>query len=239
MHEPIVKPMLRLLMVITDWEQTPKLKKLFEGCMMHFCYITKAEGTASSEILDMFGLGRSDKAMALCVVPQPVAEKLLTQITDILRLKKKGTGIAFTIPISGIAASFIKVLNEETQERVIDYMKKMENEVENMKCEISSTLIMSVIDQGYSDDLIEAAKSAGASGGTLLHARHLGDSDHLNFLGLPVQEEREIVFILTDRDHKKEIMKAINQKCGPKSDAHGITVALPVDATSQLASPLK
>jgi len=223
------KLMLRLFMVITDWENVSALKKFMKEFPMRFSYLTKAEGTATSETLDMFGLGKTDKALALCVVPQPIAESMLEEISDALRLKKRGTGIACTIPISGIAANIVKLLSDDARERVINHMEKMEMEAENMKNETSLTLIVSIINQGYSEDLMDAAKTAGATGGTVIHARRVGDHDHINFLGLPIQEEQEIVFIIARHEDKKDIMKAINHEFGLKSEGHGVTISLPVD----------
>lgn len=230
MHETGNKPMLRLLMVITDWEQVSSLKKFMGKFPMHFSYITKAEGTASSEILDMFGLGQTDKALILCIVPQTIADNMMREISEMLRLKKRGAGIAFTIPLSSIAASVIKFLNEDARERAINHMKKMEMEAECMKSETSLTLIITILNQGYSEDLMDVAKKAGASGGTLIHARRIGAQPELNFLGVPIQQEQEIIFIIANRENKKAIMKAISHDFGLKSEAHGTTIALPVDS---------
>jgi len=228
------KPMLQVLMVITEWKQVIDLKKFLRKFPMRFSYITKAEGTASSEILDMFGLGQTDKALAFCILPQMVAEPLMEELSDMFLLRKRGTGIAFTIPLSGIAANMVKMLNDDARERVINHMKKMEMEAENMKNETALTLIITIMNQGFSEDVMEAAKAAGATGGTVIHARRAGDHDHLSFLGVPIQEEQEMLFIIARREDKKEIMKAINHECGPKCEAHGITISLPVDSATGL-----
>lgn len=230
MSEAANHPMLKLLTIIADWEQTSKINAIFKGFPLHFCYLTKAEGTASSDILDMFGLDRTDKALALCVASQPIAQALLKKASDTFLLKKKGTGIAFTVPLSGMSMHIMKMLNEEAREKLLDHIKKVESEVETMKSETSLTLIMSVINRGYSEDLMEAAKSAGASGGTVIHARWIGPGEQMNFLGMPIQAEKEIVFILADRAKKIEIMKSINHKCGSVSEAQSVTIALPVDS---------
>jgi len=228
------KPMLRALMVITDWEQVGNVKKILNKFPMRFSYITKAEGTASSEILDMFGLGQTDKALTFCILPQVVAEPMMEELSETFLLRKRGSGIAYTIPLSGIAANMVKVLNDDARERVINHMKKMEMEAENMKCQTSLTLIVTIMNQGFSEEVMEAAKAAGATGGTVIHARRAGDHDHLSFLGVPIQEEQEMLFIIVNREDKKEVMKAINHQFGPRSEAHGITISLPVDSSAGL-----
>jgi hypothetical protein len=231
MNETLSKPILRLLIIIAEWEKASKINALFESFPLRFCYLSKAEGTASSDVLEMLGLGHTDKALALCVAPQPIARAALAKAADTLRLKKKGAGIAFTVPLSAVAVNLTRILNGEAKEAPDNHIDRIESEVEKMKTESTMTLIMSIVNQGFSEDLMDAAKSAGATGGTTIHARRLGSSEQTNFLGLPFQAEKEIVFIIAERDAKVGIMKAINQKCGPKSEAHGIVVALPVDGT--------
>lgn len=235
MHDSVgLKPMMRMLIVIVDWEQKSNLKKILNNSSMRFCYITKAEGTASSEILDMFGLGQSDKAFAFCILPQALSESLMKQISRLFLMQRKGNGIAFTIPLSGIAANIGKILNEDAKERMKCHMDKMEKEAEKMRNETSLCLIITILNVGYSEDLMDVAKAAGASGGTVIHARRAGDHEHLNFLGLSIQEEQEMLFIIANRDNKKDIMKAINKEFGARSEAHGITISLPVDSATGL-----
>jgi len=159
-----------------------------------------------------------------------VAEPLMEEMSDMFLLRKRGTGVAFTIPLSGIAANIIKVLNDDAKERVKSHMKKMEMEAEKMKGETALTLIITIMNQGYSEDLMEAAKAAGATGGTVIHARRAGDHDYLSFLGVSIQEEQEMVFIIARREEKKDIMKAINHEFSLRSEAQGITISVPVDS---------
>ena len=77
---------------------------------------------------------------------------------------------------------------------------------------------------------MEAAREAGAGGGTVLHSRHIGNEAINEFWGFSVQEEKEIVLILSDVDKKVEIMKKISESCGMNSEAQGIVMSLPIDS---------
>ena len=77
---------------------------------------------------------------------------------------------------------------------------------------------------------MEAAKSAGAGGGTILHSRQVGNDEVNEFWGMSVQDEKEIVLIISDMENKVKIMQAINEKCGVSSSAKGIVMALPIDS---------
>ena len=229
MRNQINKLPLKLLVVIADWKQLAKISEVFMNVPLHFCYISKADGTASSDILDMLGLGNIDKMLALCITTQQNAMTLLEMMNDIFHIKEKGMGIAFTIPLAGISANILNILNEKLREKLITHIHKMKDEGENMKNESSQALIMSIVNQGYREELMETAKSAGAPGGTVITARRIGLEGQINILGLPVEAEKEIIMILVDKENKIKIMEAISQKYGIESEAHGITIALPVD----------
>lgn len=228
------KPMLNLLILITDWSRIKKVNEILKKFPLNFCYVTKAEGTASSEILDMFGLGRSDKALIWCVTDRLVARNILKKTTELLLLKSKGAGIGFTVPLTGIATNIMKILNDEAKEKMIDHLKSIENEVDKMKSNTSLALILSIVNQGYCEELMEAAKTAGATGGTVVHARRLGLCEGMNFFGMAMQSEKELVLIVTEKEKKVEIMKAINGKCGISSEAQGLVLSLPVDSAAGL-----
>ena len=96
------------------------------------------------------------------------------------------------------------------------------------------SMIMSFVNQGFSDDVMSAAKPAGASGGTVFHSRRVENEQTLQFWGISIQPEREIVLILAPKENKTAIMRAISEKCGVGSDAHGVVISLPVDDVAGL-----
>lgn len=216
-----------------DWENVERLEELFQRVRTHLYYLCKGQGTANSEILDLFGLGRSDKAVALCVLPGRFASHLLGSMNAELNFKAHGGGIAFSLPLTGVCNHIFRMLSTETLERIDN---EMESEVAKVKSEATHELILSVINQGYSEELMDAARKAGAMGGTVLHARHVGEHEAAKFLGITLQEEKEIVAIVAKKEQKIEIMKAINQSCGITTEARGVVVSLPVDGVMGLST---
>ena len=83
--------------------------------------------------------------------------------------------------------------------------------------------------KGHTDEVVQAARTAGARGGTVLHGNRRGDDEVTGNLGLPQQEEQEFVLILVQKDQKVEIMKAISAACGLGTPARGIVISVPVD----------
>lgn len=98
------------------------------------------------------------------------------------------------------------------------------------ECEYS--LIMAIVEQGYSEAVMNAARPMGATGGTVFHCRRAGSEEAMHFWGITVQPEREIVIVLANRSEKLGIMKAIGEKCGMSSEAHGVVLSLPVDGVA-------
>lgn len=91
------------------------------------------------------------------------------------------------------------------------------------------TLIAAAVNPGYSDAAVHAAREAGAKGGTLLHSRSVNDGALMQSWGLNTQDEKEILLIVAEAEAKQEIMKAISEACGLKSEAKGIVLSLPID----------
>ncbi|MDR1588099.1 MAG: hypothetical protein LBS57_11635, partial [Treponema sp.] len=103
------------------------------------------------------------------------------------------------------------------------------------KTEIRNDLIISIINQGYSDEFMTTAREAGATGGTVLSARGLAHEGAVKFFGISVQDEKEVIIILTSREKKVPIMKAVCEVHGVNSKAKGIVFSLPVDSVMGLS----
>jgi len=95
--------------------------------------------------------------------------------------------------------------------------------------EIRNDLIIAIINHGYSDELMNVAREAGASGGTVIHARGLAHEGPIKFFGVSVQDEKEIVLILTSREKKLPIMETVSRSHGIASKAEGLIFSLPVE----------
>ena len=224
-------PRLKMIFFIVDWDKSGFISGVFEEEKVRFHFITKGKGTARSEVLDLLGLGASDKAVVLCVEQEILIPVLLKEVRRKLGFHSPGAGIAFTIPLSGINTPLLRVFKESIKknEKII-----AESKGESMAEDIRNDLIISVINVGFSDDLMTIAREAGATGGTVIHARGLAHEGPVKFFGVSVQEEKEIVLVLTSREKKLPIMEAVSRFCGVTSKAEGLIFSLPVDSVMGL-----
>ena len=89
-------------------------------------------------------------------------------------------------------------------------------------------LIVCIINNGYADLVMQAAKNEGARGGTIFHARGTGNNDAEKFFGIKVSPEKEVVFIVAHSDIKDNIISAIYKDAGLNTKGQGIVFTLPI-----------
>lgn len=91
------------------------------------------------------------------------------------------------------------------------------------------TMIWAIVNKGYADAVMAAARSAGARGGTIINARGTGNLDIQKVLGFVIEPEKDVVLIITEQSNANGILQAINIQAGLTRDARGIAFAIPVD----------
>ncbi len=90
-------------------------------------------------------------------------------------------------------------------------------------------LIMCIINQGFAENVMDAARQCGATGGTILNARGSVREEAEALFNISISPQKEVVFILIPSDKKEDILHAIYQKCGLNTPGQGIAFSIPVD----------
>lgn len=101
------------------------------------------------------------------------------------------------------------------------------------------SLIVTIVNRGFSDDVMESARSCGAKGGTIMYAHGAGLDETETFLGLSIHPEKEVVLILAEDEKRPAIMNAITAKSGLRSDAMGVTFSMPVNHIGGVSKLIK
>lgn len=97
-----------------------------------------------------------------------------------------------------------------------------------MDKKITHVAIFCIVNQGFTDLVMEAARKEGARGGTVMHARGTGNKEIENFYGIAITPEKEIVFIIVEKAIAEKVMLAINKDAGLDTAGQGIAFSLPV-----------
>lgn len=217
-----MKDLNRLVMIITIIERGcgNKLTKLYDQEQVFTHIRCEGTGTATSEIMDILGLGSSEKDIILSMAPAGAARALLDKLGDDLHDHSPGRGIAFAVPLEAVTNLLAAAVNARTK---LDKNKEYEDMQEK------SSLIMITVNQGFTDDVMATARKAGARGGTVIRGRWVGGVETERLEGAARQAEKEIILIVVPRDVRNGVMEAINAEHGLSSEAGAVICSLGVE----------
>lgn len=216
-----------MLLLITRMEDEKKIGKLLEKFALPIYFQFRGEGTATSELLSICGLRGTKRLLTLSVLPRPLIKEAFSEMSSNLFLWQKGRGIAVTIPVTGLQEGVRKILDQK-KDAMLPEGEKGEP-VKMKQQETSYSMILIAANYGYSDDIVNAARKAGAKGGTVIKGHRGGSESALKFLGVSARDELEFTFIIVPQDTKSSVMTEISNACGLNTPAHGVVLSIPVE----------
>ena len=217
---------LYLMTTIVDRKVAKKYTDLYVENGMLVKFITLGTGTAASEVLDYLGLETAEKAVIFSVQEEERWQQIKKQLRQKMQIDAPGGGIAFTVPLSSVGGKMTLQFLIESQ----DYQKEEESTLKDTAHE----LIIVIANQGNIELVMDAAKSAGAYGGTVIHAKGTGMEQAEKFMGVSLAAEKEMIFIVARKEEKNAIMKAIMEQAGMETHAKAVVFSLPVTDTAGL-----
>ena len=190
---------LNLMMTITDRALEKRFMSFYREHHLEVILATVGRGTATNEVLDYLGLDEVEKVVCMSVVTGELWKELKEGLQTSLQIDAPGMGIAFIIPMSSIGGKWQLRFLTENQ----NFTKGEETCLKDTKYE----LLMAVTNRGYTERVMDAARAAGAAGGTIIHAKGTGMEGAEKFLGVSLVAEKEIVLIVVKKEQKNAIMK--------------------------------
>lgn len=206
-----------LMIVITDRSRSGEFAAWFQAQGATLVLSALGQGTAATEVLDYLGLEATEKAVLLLAAPR--SGRLVRKAARELWLDVPGRGILMTVPISSVGGARAK--NTLLSWRAAE-------EEDDMEKEITHELIVVIANRGHTDQVMDAARSAGAAGGTSIHAKGTGTELAKKFFGVSLAAEKEMVFILARGEDRKPIMKAVMAQAGMGTEAQSVVFSLQV-----------
>lgn len=168
--------------------------------------ILVGRGTRNSSLLRFLSIDDVQRDILLTLVQDDQLEVILKEIKNYTHTHKHDEGIAFVVKTGGNS------MNEQQD----------------------NDLISVIVNRGFADDVMEAARKAGARGGTILHARGTGKSDDEKFFGITIVPEKEQILILADKTNTLAIQNAIKNLPCLDAPGMGILYTTPVEHFVQL-----
>ena len=161
--------------------------------------IVMGRGTASNGVLQLLGLGDTSKDIVYIIIKDQIKSAVYEAIIKTSE-KKAHFGVMFTLDTPG----FIRAGHLAES----DVSEKSEGE-ETMKAENNYQMINVIVNKGYAEDAMAAARKAGAGGGTIISARGTAKEGDAAFFGMKVVPEKEMLMILVPAEKKSAIVEAI------------------------------
>lgn len=215
-----------LMGIITNRGMREKFLAFFKQNDVQVVFATLGEGTASSAILDYLGMEATEKALYFAFVTPDTWKHLKRELYTKVKIDIPGRGIAFLIPLSSIGGKRALKYLTAGQEVVVEEESTLKN--------TDFELLITIANTGHIETIMDAARSAKAPGGTVIHAKGTGAEHARKFLGISLAEEKEMIFIVVRSAQKNVIMRAIMEQAGIKTPAGAIVFSLPVTSTAGL-----
>ncbi|MDD6271681.1 MAG: DUF1538 family protein [Ruminococcus sp.] len=89
-------------------------------------------------------------------------------------------------------------------------------------------LIVAVANEDRTDTVMNAARAAGAAGGTVIHGKGTASEEAAHFFNISIASEKEMIFIVSKKEQKAQIMRSVLEKAGPGTEAGAVLFSLPV-----------
>ena len=212
---------LNLIMSIVERGSGGKLVKLYNKEQVFTHVRFEGQGTATSEILDILGLGASEKDIILSITTRPAAQALLKKLDDSLRGAAPGRGIAFAVELEALSSLLATFIDLRTKAE-----GGTEEPMENQK----NSMILVTVNQGFTDIVMDTARKAGARGGTIIRGRWAGDESFAQTAGITtLQQEKELIFIVVPTELRNGIMDAIAKNHGLRTEAGAMVTSIGVE----------
>ena len=215
---------LYLMATIIDRKFVRKFTSFYNEIELPVSMTTLGTGTASSQVLDYFGLDGSERGIMFHFVTKAKWKSVKRQLQLQMKIDLPGIGIAFIVPISSIGGK-----------RALEYLTCGQEFVKGDESSLKGTkyeLLVAIANQGYMEQVMDAARKVHAAGGTVIHAKGTGGAHAEKFLGVSLVPEKEMVFIVAKTEHKKAIMESIMKEAGLNTEAKTIVFSLPVTDTA-------
>ena len=193
------------------------MKKICEELDLPIVLSLPCRGTATKSMLDLLGMESKDRRLFMTVASLQQTKQLIQEQRKRLYIDAPGNGVTIGVPIKSVGGS-----------KTLAFLSNGQNMKGAPTLNYDYELILAIANQGATDQVMDAARSAGARGGTVIHGLGTGSKNAEKFYKVSIAAEKEVILIVSAASQKAAIMKAIIEQAGPDTKAGAITFSLPV-----------
>ena len=206
---------------VVNPNMAPKMNAIMQTLELPLSIELIGRGTARKNVLDLLGLSTHEYHIILTVADRDRTARLIEEARKNLYIDAPGQGIIVATPIKSVGGG--KTLANLNGGRPTEGAPEINYNYE---------IVLAIANEGYTDTVMDAAREAGARGGTVLHGKGTGSKDAAKFFGVSIASEKEVIMIVAKSSEKAAIMKSIIDKAGTQTDAGAVVMSLPVSAVA-------
>lgn len=206
-----------LFCCIIDFGKGSKALKLAKKVGAFGGTIFLGKGSIKNELLNKLGVLDIKKEIFLTVIQESLEEDFYREMSNKFQLNKPNHGIAFSLPLKNALK--------------INGNKYVSNTEKKGVKDVDYEAIFVIVDKGLSEDVLEAAESAGSKGGTVIHARGSGSAKKEKLFNIDIEPEKDVVLILSKEEKIEGIVDSIEKMLEIREPGAGILFTLDVNRT--------
>ncbi|HJD96029.1 P-II family nitrogen regulator [Mailhella massiliensis] len=189
--------------------------------------VVLGRGTAESKWLRLLGLDDVEKELLYCILPSNLVQPVMQALREAPSLART-RGIMFTLNVLDIFRHHISAPGAAFSHIQEEPMSEKSPELPGYE------LLSVIVNSGSADQVMDAARRAGATGGTVIHARGTARPDDATFFGITIVPEKELVMILSPRGDSERIMESIKADFKDAEPGSGIAFRMDVESFETL-----
>lgn len=171
-------------------------------------------GTAVQSMLELLGIESGERRVAVCVCDEERTHAIIKEQKRRLYIGVPGHGIVIAVPVKSVGGG-----------KTMEFLNNGKSAKYAPRAAYPYELITVIANEGRTDDVMNAARKAGAAGGTVRESEQM-------FFNVSIASEKEVVLIVAKAEQKTEIMQAVLREAGPGTHANAIVFSMPVSETA-------
>ena len=175
------------------------------------------KGTVNNKILEFIGLADVSKEVVLMISTKSIMDEAIKKLDEDFKFEKPNHGIAFVTSINNLIG--------------MRSCKKYEEIKEGAQDKIMYNSIITIVDKGRAENVIDAATKAGSLGGTIINARGSGIHETSKVFSMEIEPEKEVVLILSKVDQTEKIVESISKEMKIDEPGNGIIFVQDINKT--------
>jgi nitrogen regulatory protein PII len=207
---------INLITVIVNFGMASKIMKHAKKHGVTGGTVLLGTGTIKNQLLEFLGINEARKEIVLMASDSNTSKAALEELDRRFNFRKPNHGIAFSTSIRGIFGTKAMKCNDNVErgEEVAEY-----------------NLVISIVDKGKGEMVVDAANKAGSRGATIINGRGSGIHETSKVFGMEIEPEKEVVLIISQRDLTDGIVSSISTDMKIDEPGNGIIFVQDIDST--------